>query len=60
MQHILRIDRVSRTLAERKVVNSIQQVGFSHAVLPKKTVQLGRKRQVSLCNILIIQYGDAV
>jgi hypothetical protein len=60
MQHILRVDGVTRTLAERQIIDGIQQIGLSHAVLPKEAVQLVGKSQVCLCYVLIIKYGDTV
>ena len=60
MQHILRVNRVTCTFTKRKIIDGIQQISLTHTVLPKETVQFGRKSQISLLNVLIIQYGDAV
>ncbi|MPM46469.1 hypothetical protein SDC9_93170 [bioreactor metagenome] len=38
----LTIDWVGVTPAERQVVNGIQQIGFTHAVISHKTVYFGR------------------
>ena len=46
MTNILRIDRISCTFTKRQKVDRIEQIGFSHPVLPEKAIQFGRKIQV--------------
>jgi hypothetical protein len=45
---ILAINGIEVTLAERKVMNGIQKVGFPDPVIPDKTVDLIRKLVISL------------
>ena len=54
---VLRVDGVARAFAERQEVDGVQQVGLPHAVLPEKTVQLGRKCQFHLLQVFVVEYG---
>jgi hypothetical protein len=42
------------TFTKRQKVNGIQQVGFSHTVVANKTIDFGRKIQLRLTDIFII------
>ena len=52
---ILRVYRIGDTLAKRKIVHRIQQIGLPHPVLSDETIHLGREIQLHLLQILIIQ-----
>ena len=54
----LRIQRGIAAPAERKVINSIEQVCLSLAIRADETVNLWRESQISLHYILIIDYGQ--
>jgi hypothetical protein len=54
---ILRVEQVSMAFAERQVINRIEQVGFTHAIVSQKAINLGRQTQIGLLNVFIIQYG---
>ena len=54
--YILRIDNVRKTLAEREIVDGIQQVTLAHTVVPDKTVDIIGKVKVGLNNILEVKY----
>jgi len=56
MTNILRIDRISCTFTKRQKVDRIEQIGFSHPVLPEKAIQFSRKIQFYLLQVLIVQY----
>ena len=58
--HHLRVDGVRSALAEREVVDGIEQIGLAHAVLPNKAVHIGRKLEVGLLDVLIVEYGEAL
>jgi hypothetical protein len=55
MLDILRVNGVGGTLAKRKIVHCIQQIGLPHPVLSDETIHLGREIQLHLLQILIIQ-----
>ena len=57
--HHLRVYRVGGALAERQVIDGIQQVGLAHAVLPDEAVHVGRKLEVGLLDVLIVEYGES-
>ena len=55
VHHVLRIDRIRSTLAEREVIHRIEEVSLPHSVLSDETVHFGRERQVHLLQVFIIQ-----
>ena len=59
MAHHLRVYRVGGALAERQVVDGIQQVGLAHAVLPDEAVHVGRELEVGLLDVLVVEYGES-
>ena len=52
----LRVDRVKRTFAERKVIDGIKKVGLSFAIMPYQAVHFGRQLQCGLAYVFEIQY----
>jgi hypothetical protein len=56
---ILRIEQVGVAFAERQVINSVKQVGFAHAIVSQKAINLGRQAQIGLLNVFVIQYGES-
>jgi len=58
MHHVLGIDGIGGTLAERKIIDSIQQIGLPHPILSDETIHLVRKVKFHLFQILIVQYGN--
>ena len=59
MEDILRVDGIPSAFAEREVIDGIQQIGLSHAVLPQETVQLIGKEQIHLLQIPVIEYRNS-
>ena len=55
MHHILRINRIRGTFAEREIIYRIQQVGLPHPVLSDETIHLVREIQLHLLQVFIIQ-----
>ena len=51
---------VDVTLAEGEVIDGIEQVGFSHAVVTEEAIDLRRAVDVSLTEIFIVQDGEFV
>ena len=45
------------TLAVAQVVDSVEHVGFPHAIVADKAIDLGRELQLRLDDVLIIHYG---
>jgi hypothetical protein len=54
MAHHLRIDRVGSTLTKGEIIDSIKQIGLTHAILPDETIHFGRELQIGLFNVLIV------
>jgi hypothetical protein len=52
---ILAIDNIKIRFADRQIVNGIEQVGFSDAVVPDKAIYLFRKRKISVFIIFKIK-----
>jgi hypothetical protein len=42
--------------AKRQKVNGVQYIGFSHAVITDKAIDLWRKHQLCFGNVLIVKY----
>src|SRR5690606_24119817 len=55
---LLRVDRVEKALAERQVVDGIQQVGFSGAIRAGKRIHIRRKLQGGFGIILEIKDSE--
>ena len=47
-------------LAEREVIDGIEQVGFTHAVVSEEAVDLRRAVNVGLMDVFIVQDGEFV
>ena len=45
------------TLAVAQVVDSVEHVGLTHAIVANEAIDLGRELQLRLDDIFIIQYG---
>ena len=60
MSYELRIDGIVSALAERKKIQSIEEVRLALAVVANQAVYLWRELKVSLCNVFIIKYGYLV
>jgi hypothetical protein len=56
---VLGISSVEITLAERQIMNGIQNVGFTHSVSPDQTVDLGAEFHPGLLVILKINQREA-
>jgi hypothetical protein len=52
---VLRVLNVEKRLGKTQVIDSVQQVGLALPVQPDKTVNLIRKAQTRLADILIIE-----
>jgi hypothetical protein len=48
---------MGKTFAERQVVYGIEQVALAHAIVTQKTVDIIRKAEVGLGNILEVDDG---
>ena len=60
MKDIAIVGRWYGTLAERQVIDSIEQVCLSHAIAAYETIYLWRQRNVDVSQIPIIQYWDTI
>ena len=60
MRDNLRIDRIGRTATERQIINGIEKVGLSLAVVSEKAVHLRRQIECRLTNVLEIEYGNFI
>lgn len=54
----LRIDGIGITPAKRQVINRIQQIGLTHAVVAHKTVDFGRQFKLNLRQVFVIYDGE--
>jgi hypothetical protein len=54
MPDVLGINRIQIALAERQVMDRIQQIGLSNPVLTHKAIDLGTQLKISLLIILEI------
>ena len=54
--NIRTIDRAYCTLAEREIIDGIEQIGFPHSVATYKTIYLARKSKRDIGQIPIIEY----
>lgn len=45
------------TFTKRKIVDSIQNIGLAHAVVANETIYIGRKMQLCVGKIFVINYG---
>lgn len=43
---------MGKALAKRKVINGIEQIAFTHAIVAEKTIYLIREGKVGLDNVL--------
>ena len=55
----LRVDGREGAPTERQVIDSVEKVGLSHAVLPYKTVDFGRQLYRCLPYVLVVEYGQS-
>lgn len=46
----------SEALAVAQVIDGIEHIGLAHAIVANEAVHLGRKLQLRLGNVLIVQY----
>ena len=53
----LRVDARIGTMAERQVIDRIQQIGLAHAVVAYETIDLRRQLQRCLPDVLIVEDG---
>lgn len=50
-----RIQRTATALAERQVVDGIEDIGFAHAIAPNEAIYVGRELQFDVFEIAIIK-----
>ena len=53
MTYVLLINRIEIAFTKRKVVNSIEQIGFTGAIVSDKTIYLFRKKQT--CRVVVLK-----
>ena len=51
---------VDVTLAEREVIDGVEQIGLAHTIIAEEAVDLRRANDVSLPDVLIVQDGELV
>ena len=60
VHHVLRVDGIRGTLAERQIIHRIQQICLPHTILTDDTIHLGREIQFHLLQVFIIQYRNTL
>ena len=60
MIYVTIVRRRYGTLAERQVIDRIEQIRLSHTIAAYETVNLWRQRDVDVSKISVIQYRDTI